>query len=86
MWFARRLAGLESVWGVLVTGKSLIGFSLLSFHGFQFFLGVSGSRVWVKKKARGIMLVGRSWIPRRCEYDGLSNEKRIYVMGNSRWG
>lgn len=39
MWFARRLAGSENVWVVLVMGKSLIGFSLLSFRGFHFFFG-----------------------------------------------
>lgn len=58
MWFARRLAGSESVWGVLVTGKSLIGFSLLSFHGFQIFFG----GFWVKglgqKKSAGYYVSG----------------------------
>lgn len=50
MWFARRLAGSENVWGVLVTGKSLIGFSLLSFQ-FSIFGGFLGQkRIWVKKK------------------------------------
>lgn len=58
MWFARRLAGSESVWGVLVTGKSLIGFSLLSFTGFGFFPGFLGRKGFGSKKARGIMLVG----------------------------
>lgn len=54
MWFARRLAGSESVWGVLVMGKSLIGFSLLSFHGFQFFFGFLGQGFGSKKK-RGVL-------------------------------
>lgn len=58
MWFARRLAGSESVWGVLVTGKSLIGFSLLFFTGFGGFRGFWVKKGLGQKKARGIMLVG----------------------------
>lgn len=83
MWFARRLAGSESVWVVLVTGKSLIGFSLFVFFTVSiFFGGFLGQGFGSKKKARGIMLAGWLYLGDVSMMDGLSNEKRIYVMGN----
>lgn len=59
MWFARRSARSESVWGVLVTGKSLIGFSLFVFFtGFNFFSGFLGQGFGSKKKSAGYYVSG----------------------------